>query len=273
MKTLACAVPSHRNLSLKTRCRLVIGRIYSGATTQQLEKEFGRKLSTLLNTCRTQHYSDTPKGQKAYETLREKLHANDRLAKQTSNSVSTNAKQAEKTTEQTKKATEKSVPASKVEKPPVFLVETGTLLTIKLDQLFQLSKDTIIYVPRFCIEELDKMSRDDVRAKSVIMGMYAPNVFQKRIFPLANIPPEQNLIPQSSNSTYKRRTIGIVNAALNLALTGSKKVQVFTTSREVTVLLREIISKEHLDDLLTFTYVAHPRKSSSQPGQPTAAKG
>lgn len=273
MKTPVPAGSSHRNLSLKTRCRLVIGRIYSGATTQQLEKEFGRKISTLLNTCKTQHYSDTPKGQKAYETLRERLHANDRLAKQTSSSVSANAKQAEKTTEQTKKATEKSVPASKVEKIPVFLVETGILLTMKLDKLFQLSKDTIIYVPRFCIEELDKMSRDDVRAKSVITGIYAPSVFQKRIFPLANILPEQSLVPKSSSSTYKRRTIGIVDAALSLALTGSKKVQVFTTSREVTNLLREIIAKEQLNDLLSFTYVAHPRKSSSQPGQPTVAKG
>ena len=252
-------VSSHRNLSVPTRCRLVIGMINSGATTQQLETEFGRKISTLLNACKSHHYSETPRGLKAYESIRQKLHENDQQAKQT-----------EKMTEPIEKVVEESVSASKVEELPVFLVETGTFLHMKLDQLFQLaSEDTVIYVPRFCIEELDKMSRDDNRAKSAIMGMYAPNVFQKRIFPLANILPEQSLVPKSSNSTYKRRTISIVDAALNLALTGSKKVQVLTTSREVTDLLREIISREQLHELLSFTYVAHPRKGS-QPSPPVA---
>lgn len=268
-------IPSHRSLSIETRNTLVVHRINKGATSKDLEQEFNRTIQALLRTLREQHYSNTEAGKRAYNNIRAKLSENDKnsvlVAKQ---QVTKNSKVPVATAKQqitkngrtlvptTKKQISKPQKASKSK--TVYLIETGTLLSMPIDNMLALNEGkAIFYLPRFCIDELAKISQKDERAKDILNMIYSDELFNKRIFPLSRSHSEPISVSKTQHmNNCKQRSMNLVNSAVNFALDSDNTtmVKVITSSREVTNILREVIDAENLSNVLQFAFVSSRNK-------------
>ncbi len=236
-------IPCHRNLSVATRNNQVINKINKGATSVELEREYGVQIQTIYGTIRKQHYRSSKGKTVNYPLLLKQLRENN-------NRVS--AQQPETKAVCTPVSVQ---PVSTAKKKVVYLVETSTMLNVGMDRLLALDDgESAFYIPRFCIEDLEKMRKDDPRAEDALTRMYGEEIFKQRFFPQSNVSAEDSIFKGSpAKSFYKRRTVSVVDAAVQLALGLTDcVVKVLTTSREVCDLTREVIAREKLEGLLSF---------------------
>lgn len=267
-------MPRHFRLSVATRNAAVIAAVNNGATSAELEAEFNVQWNTIRDSIRENHYSvkTRPANMARYKEFLAKVKANDAAAAvKAQNLANTSKSQASSKKEDTDKSTVTHVPVLKStvttiaapEKPHIILVETGVLLHLGVDQLLALNEGNNIYwIPRFCINELRRMSEstrlanDPVKdkARSELLKMYAEDVWNTRIIPFE--PVEQGLIPKTPDvSSYKVRSFGVAEAAMELYIAGSGRVNVLTTSMEIQDLVSRAVNAEDLGNDITVTRI------------------
>lgn len=256
----------HRRISVKTRNSEVIHKIMnSDATSDELSKEYGVQWATIRDSIRDQHYQvvSRPHNENRYQAFLAKVKKNNAAAAaRHTEEVSSNDNtgvEPSKTSEET--AIDTTNIAANSDKKLVYLVETGYLLHSDFDKLLAMDNGTAVFmVPRFCINELKKMSqkRENVpvkaQAKNVLMRIYSEEVWQKRIIPFE--PVEQGMIPKTPDiQSYKLRSFGIAEAALELYLDCDYRVNVLTNAMEVQHLIARLTKAEDLSDAITVTRV------------------
>ena len=266
----------HRRLSVKTRNAEVINRIMnSDITSEELAQEYHVQWNTIRDSIRDNHYQvvSRPYNEKRYQDFLAKVRKNNAAAAKANASkqsaeVITNNDTVNTGADSSSQATEEltTTIAASSDKKTVFLVETGFLLHTDFDTILGMDDGNAIFmIPRFCINELRKMSlkREDVpvkkQAKTVLLRMYAEDIWEKRFIPFEPI--EQGMIPKTPDiQGYKSRSFGIAEAALELYLDSNYKVIVLTNAMEIQHLVIRMTKAENLTDEITVTRVYKPSK-------------
>jgi len=252
----------HRRISVKTRNAEVISKIMnSDVTSDELSKEYGVQWATIRDSIRDQHYQvvSRPYNENRYQAFLAKVKKNNAAAALHSEEASSNNISVENSKNSEETATDTTNIAANSDKKLVYLVETGYLLHSDFDTLLSMDNGTALFmVPRFCINELKKMSqkREDVpvkaQAKNVLLRIYSEEVWQKRIIPFE--PVESGMIPKTPDiQNYKPRSFGIAEAALELYLNCDYRVHVLTNAMEVQHLIVRVTKAEDLSDAIIVT--------------------
>lgn len=267
----------HLRVSVTTRNAAVITAVNNGRTSAELAAEYEVQWDTIRDSIRDNHYciKTRPANTARYREFLAKVKANDAAAAVKAQNLATfSMSQASSTKEDTDKSDVTPVPVLKTtvttsaaaaapEKPSIILVETGILLHMGVDQLLALNEGINVYwVPRFCINELRRMSEsarlanDPIKdkAKSELLKMYAEGVWGTRIIPFE--PVEQGMIPKTPDvSSYKARSFGVAEAAMELYIASDGRVNVLTTSMEIQDLIHRAVKAEDLGHDITVTRV------------------
>lgn len=267
----------HLRVSVATRNSAVITAVNNGATSADLAAEYEVQWDTIRDSIRDNHYSvrTRPANMARYKEFLAKVKANDAAAAVKAQNLADSSKHpASSDQEDTDKSAVTHVPVLKTttgttsaaaapDKPCIILVETGVLLHLGVDQLLALNEGNNTYwIPRFCINELRRMSestRPDnasvkVKAKSELYKIYAEGVWDTRIIPFE--PVEQGMIPKTPDvSSYKARSFGVAEAAMELYIAGTGRVNVLTTSMEIQDLVHRAVKAEDLGSDITVTRV------------------
>ena len=110
----------------------------------------------------------------------------------------------------------------------VILTETGYLMKVGMDGILSESLDIII--PRFCVAELDKLSRSSTAASEILKLIWSTDR-------LTQLKLKEEILFEEPQYDVKKRTIGIVATCCELFAEGMK-VRLLTTSYEVAELAR-----------------------------------
>lgn len=266
----------HLRPSVATRNAAVITAVNNGATSAELAAEYEVKWDTIRDSIRNDHYSvnSRPANMARYKEFLAKVKANDASAAvRADHNANSSTSQARTPKEDNDKSVGTPVTAtvtlnttaaaSADNRPHIILVETGVLLHLGVDQLLALNEgDNVYWIPRFCINELRRMSEstrlanDPVKdkAKSALLKMYAEGVWNIRFIPFE--PVEQGMIQKTPDvSDYKTRSFGVAEAALELYIDSSARVNVLTTSMEIQHLVSRAAKAEDLGNDITVTRV------------------
>lgn len=257
----------HRRVSVKTRNAEVISKIMnSDITSDELAKEYDVQWNTIRDSIRDQHYQvvSRPYNEKRYQDFLAKVRKNNAAAAEAAKKASISDEKSHNTgAEITSKASEETTttPAASSEKNSVYLVETGFLLHSDFDNLLKMNDGTAVFmIPRFCINELKKMSqkRDNnpvkSKAKTILLRMYSEDIWEKRFVPFE--PLEQGMIPKTPDiQSYKPRSFGIAEAALEIYLNSDCRVHVLTNAMEIQHLVTRMTKAEDLASEIIVTRV------------------
>ncbi len=187
------------NLSDSTLVKRAKTMIYNGATWEQLTEHFGKAESTLRKKIKASY-----KDENKHKRLLEKARENTRLAREAQAAL--------------------DIPSEKEDIKEVIVTETGYLLDNGIQGIMNESLE--IFMPHFCLRELDKLTRAYAAAEDVLTMFYSTN----RITTI-NLNGKEILF---ENPAYvaKKRTTGIVSLCCELFAQGFK-VRLLTNSREV----------------------------------------
>lgn len=265
----------HLRPSVTTRNAAIITRVNKGATSTELAAEYKVQWDTIRDSIRNKHYQvdSRPNNMPRYREFLAKVRANDAAAAaRASHAANSSSSQASTNQEDisdksagtpvTANTTPVTTTAAADNRPCINLVETGVLLHLGVDSILALNEGNNVYwIPRFCIDELihmeDPKSKADAsvkaKAKSALLKIYAEDVWNIRIIPFE--PVEQGLIPKTPDvSTYKPRSFGVAEAALELYIDSNKaRVNVLTTAMEIQHLLIRAIKAENIGNDVTVT--------------------
>lgn len=266
----------HLRPSVATRNAAIITRVNKGATSTELAAEYKVQWDTIRDSIRNKHYQvdSRPNNMPRYREFLAKVRANDAAAAaRASHTASSSTSQARTTKEDISDksagtpVTAPTTPVSTIpaadNRPCINLVETGVLLHMGVDSLLAHNEGNNVYwIPRFCINELKRISEstrlanDPVKdkAKRVLLKIYAEGVWNIRIIPFE--PVEQGMIQKTPDvSDYKNRSFGIAEAALELYINSSARVNVYTTSMEIQHLITRAVKAEDLGNDITVSRV------------------
>lgn len=110
----------------------------------------------------------------------------------------------------------------------VIVTETGYLMKMGMSNILSESLDIII--PRFCVSELEKLSRGSTVASEVLNLIWSTNrITQLRL--------KEEILFEEPQYNVKKRTIGIVATCCEL-FAANMKVRLLTTSYEVAELAK-----------------------------------
>ena len=110
----------------------------------------------------------------------------------------------------------------------VIVTETGYLMKVGLAGILNESLDIVI--PRFCLAELEKLSRGSTAAKEVLNLIWSTNR-------ITTIKLKDEILFEEPRFDVKKRTIGIVATCCDL-FAADMKVRLLTTSYEVAELAK-----------------------------------
>lgn len=139
-----------------------------------------------------------------------------------------------------KKAKEEAKKLLELNKPTVtevVVTETGYLMTVGVDGIEKISSD--IYVPRFCIKEMEKLARESSVAEEVVKYY-----FESREITAINLKGREELFVEPQEY-LKDRSLGVVALCYFLWLRGYN-VRLLTTSKEI----RELAKLQNLGILI-----------------------
>ena len=212
-----------KTMSKQTKVKRTIGMINAGKTWEECSEILGNSVAYLQKIVRESYKTPT-----RYNNLLRKARENKR------------AKELEqqKTTAEDVERVEKVEAAESIEvfdefeeDEEVILVETGYLLEAGISVFTQ--NVLPIFIPSFCINELDKMAKDNEKAKEIIMAIMSTNAVQQ-----TNLRGYEYVYIRRPSFEYKSRSKGIAAAAKYLAECYSH-VRVLTNSYEVERILKE----------------------------------
>lgn len=212
-----------KTMSKQTKVKRTIGMINAGKTWEECAEILENSVAYLQKIVRESYKTST-----RYNNLLRKARENKR------------AKELEqqKTTAEDVKIVEKVEAAESIEvfdefedDKEVILVETGYLLEAGISVFTQ--NVLPIFIPSFCINELDKMAKDNEKAKEIIMAIMSTNAVQQ-----TNLRGCEYVYIRRPSFEYKSRSKGIAAAAKYLAEC-YPHVRVLTNSYEVVRILEE----------------------------------
>lgn len=212
-----------KTMSKQTKVKRTIGMINAGKTWEECAEILENSVAHLQKIVRESYKTPT-----RYNNLLRKARENKR------------AKELEqqKTTAEDVEIVEKVEAAESIEvfdefeeDEEVILVETGYLLEAGISVFTQ--NVLPIFIPSFCINELDKMAKDNEKAKEIIMAIMSTNAVQQ-----TNLRGYEYVYIKRPSFKYKTRSKGIAAAAKYLSEC-YPHVRVLTISYEVQRILEE----------------------------------
>lgn len=196
---------NNTNLSDSTLVKRAKTMIYAGATWESLTIAFGKSESTLRRKIKASY-----KTEGGHKRLLEKARENSRLAKEAREKM--------------------GVPTDEEDIKEIIVTETGYLLDHGVQGIMNESLD--IFIPHFCVYELEKLARSYASASEVLTLHYST----KRLTTI-NLRGKE-LLFEDPASIVKKRTIGVVSVCCELFCQGFK-VRLLTNSREIANLAEE----------------------------------
>lgn len=197
---------TNTNLSDSTLVKRAKAMIYAGATWETLTRAFGKSESTLRRKIKASY-----KTEGGHKRLLEKARENSRLAKEAREKM--------------------GIPADEEDIKEIIVTETGYLLDHGVQGVMNESLD--IFIPHFCVYELEKLSRSYTSASEVLTLIYSTN----RITTI-NQRGKEVLFEDPSFPVKNRRSIGVVSLCCEL-FCQDFKVRLLTNSSEVAKLAKE----------------------------------
>lgn len=219
-----------KTMSKETKIKRVIGMINSGKTWEECADFFGHSVTYLQKIVR-ESYKTPTRYNNLLRKARENKKANEQLS--ISNTEASKVEDVE-VVEKVETAEESFEVIDEFEEAEeeVILVETGYLLEAGISVFTQ--NVLPIFIPSFCINELDKMAKDNEKAKEIIMAiMSTTNAVQQ-----TNLRGYEYVYIRRPSFEYKSRSKGIAAAAKYLAEC-YPHVRVLTNSYEVVRILEE----------------------------------
>lgn len=252
-------ITKHRRPSVETRNANVIRKVMKeGASKTEVCREYHIQWNSLRDSIRNNHYHlDTKpnaRNQKLYEQFCAQAAANEAKAAVSSANSQKSATATATATAKDEPISINATATSAQNISTIYVVEPGYLLHQDFESVLAIDDGkSTFYIPRFCINELirisestreeNKMTKDT--AKSLVRKIYSAGIWGNRIISFK--PEEQNFILKTSeNETFKNRSFGIAEAAIELYLCGDCNVVVLTNSREVELLLEDFCKKEEI---------------------------
>ncbi len=107
----------------------------------------------------------------------------------------------------------------------VIVIETGAIISKGWQWI--VSQDIKIFMPLFCISEIEKISERNPRAEEVLLGLYRTNIVN-----LIRMTRKQETLLSEPKWCPKDRSIGVVSLCCRLWTEG-KHLRLVTTSNEI----------------------------------------
>lgn len=204
----------------ETKIKKAISLINAGKTWEECSEILGNSVAYLQKIVR-ESYKTPTRYNNLLRKARENKKANEQMSEPMVKDVEVKVEAAESI----------EVFDEFEEDEEVILVETGYLLEAGISVFTQ--NVLPIFIPSFCINELDKMAKDNEKAKEIIMAIMSTNAVQQ-----TNLRGYEYVYIKRPSFEYKSRSKGIAAAAKYLAECYSH-VRVLTNSYEVERILKE----------------------------------
>ena len=204
----------------ETKIKKAISLINAGKTWEECSEILGNSVAYLQKIVR-ESYKTPTRYNNLLRKARENKKANEQMSEPMVKDVEVKVEAAESI----------EVFDEFEEDEEVILVETGYLLEAGISVFTQ--NVLPIFIPSFCINELDKMAKDNEKAKEIIMAIMSTNAVQQ-----TNLRGYEYVYIRRPSFEYKSRSKGIAAAAKYLAECYSH-VRVLTNSYEVERILKE----------------------------------
>lgn len=204
----------------ETKIKKAISLINAGKTWEECSEILGNSVAYLQKIVR-ESYKTPTRYNNLLRKARENKKANEQMSEPMVKDVEVKVEAAESI----------EVFDEFEEDEEVILVETGYLLEAGISVFTQ--NVLPIFIPSFCINELDKMAKDNEKAKEIIMAIMSTNAVQQ-----TNLRGYEYVYIRRPSFEYKSRSKGIAAAAKYLAECYSH-VRVLTNSYEVVRILEE----------------------------------
>ena len=204
----------------ETKIKKAISLINAGKTWEECSEILGNSVAYLQKIVR-ESYKTPTRYNNLLRKARENKKANEQMSEPMVKDVEVKVEAAESI----------EVFDEFEEDEEVILVETGYLLEAGISVFTQ--NVLPIFIPSFCINELDKMAKDNEKAKEIIMAIMSTNAVQQ-----TNLRGYEYVYIRRPSFEYKSRSKGIAAAAKYLAECYSN-VRVLTNSYEVERILKE----------------------------------
>ena len=195
-----------KTMSKQTKIKRSIGMINAGKTWEECSEILGHSVAYLQKIVRESYKTPT-----RYNNLLKKARENKKTAEMQS-------------------VTEEIEPVNVEEEEEVILVETGYLLENGISVIT--GNVLPIYIPSFCLRELDKMARDDIKAEEILLVINSIHISTTNLKGI-----EREYIKVLPTTPVKDRIKGITAAAVYLS-TQYPHVRVLTYSYEVDKMIR-----------------------------------
>ena len=176
-----------KTITLKT-----IKMIRSGATWQEVSELMCYSIGYLQSLCKA--YYKRPEN---YRELLDMAQSNNKAKKEAKNVVD----------------------------DEVIVIETGAIISKGWQWI--VSQDIKIFMPLFCISEIDKISESNPRAEEVLLGLYGTNLVN-----LIRMTRKQETLFSEPKWCPRDRSIGVVSLCCQLWAEG-KHLRLVTTSNEI----------------------------------------
>ena len=209
-----------KTMCKETKIKKAISLINAGKTWEECSEILGNSVAYLQKIVR-ESYKTPTRYNNLLRKARENKKANEQMSEPMVKDVEVKVEAAESI----------EVFDEFEEDEEVILVETGYLLEAGISVFTQ--NVLPIFIPSFCINELDKMAKDNEKAKEIIMAIMSTNAVQQ-----TNLRGYEYVYIKRPSFEYKSRSKGIAAAAKYLAECYSH-VRVLTNSYEVERILKE----------------------------------
>lgn len=217
-----------KTMCKETKIKKVISLINSGKTWEECSELLENSVAYLQKIVR-EYYKTPTRYNNLLRKARENKKANEQLS--ISNTEASKVEDVE-VVEKVETAEESFEVFDKFgEDEEVILVETGYLLEVGISVFTQ--NVLPIFISSFCVNELDKMAKDNEKAKEIIMAIMSTNAVQQ-----INLRGYEYVYIKRPSFEYKPRSKGIAAAAKYLAEC-YPHVRVLTNSYEVVKILEE----------------------------------
>lgn len=209
-----------KTMCKETKIKKAISLINAGKTWEECSEILGNSVAYLQKIVR-ESYKTPTRYNNLLRKARENKKANEQMSEPMVKDVEVKVEAAESI----------EVFDEFEEDEEVILVETGYLLEAGISVFTQ--NVLPIFIPSFCINELDKMAKDNEKAKEIIMAIMSTNAVQQ-----TNLRGYEYVYIRRPSFEYKSRSKGIAAAAKYLAEC-YPHVRVLTNSYEVERILKE----------------------------------
>ena len=209
-----------KTMCKETKIKKAISLINAGKTWEECSEILGNSVAYLQKIVR-ESYKTPTRYNNLLRKARENKKANEQMSEPMVKDVEVKVEAAESI----------EVFDEFEEDEEVILVETGYLLEAGISVFTQ--NVLPIFIPSFCINELDKMAKDNEKAKEIIMAIMSTNAVQQ-----TNLRGYEYVYIKRPSFEYKSRSKGIAAAAKYLAEC-YPHVRVLTNSYEVVRILEE----------------------------------